>query len=400
MALTLAHADAALKEFYLPAVREQLNNTNRVLAQLERNSKDIEGRRAVLSLHVSRNAGVGSRGEGGTLPAAGRQGYREERVGLRFHYGRIQLNGPVIRAMKSDKGSFVRAVSSETNGTVTDLRKQVNRQCFNDANQTIAQCGTTTSSTTVNLAAATSDVQMRQLEVGLRIDIGTTANPTSVASNREITAVNATARTITISGAAVSTAATDFVTLQGSAGNELTGLRHIVNDTGVLFNVDPATVPVWRSVVNHNSGTNRTVTEGLLSRVVDDVDNAGASGAPNFAVASHGVVRNYAAQLQSIKRNVNTLEFKGGFKALEIVMPQASIGLLADRDCPANQMFMLDTNRLFIYQASDWEWMQEDGAVLSRVPGVDAYEATLFWYSELTTDARNAHGVLRDLSES
>lgn len=399
MSLTLAHADKALKEFYLPAVRQQLNDTNRLLAQLEKNSKDVEGRRAVLSLHVSRNSGVGSRAEGGTLPTAGRQGYVEERVGLKYHYGRIQINGPVIRAMKSDKGSFVRAVSSETKGVIKDLRRQINRQCYNDANQTIAQCGTTTASATVVLASATTEVQLRQLEIGMKIDLGTTADPDSVASNREITAVDTTAKTVTISGAAVTTDATTFITLHGSAGNELTGLRQIVNNTGTLFNVDPTTTPVWKATVNHNSGTNRTATEVLLEKVIDDVDIV-SDTAPNFGIASHGVVRNYAAQLQSIKRNVNSIEFKGGFKGVEIVMPQTTVGLLSDRDCPSNHLFLLSTEHLCIHESSDWEFMQEDGAVLNRVSGVDAYEATLFWYSELTTDQRNAHALVKDLSES
>jgi hypothetical protein len=396
MSLTLAHADAALKEFYLPVVRKQLNDTNVIIAQLERNSKDVEGRRAVLSLHVSRNAGVGSRAEGGTLPTAGRQGYREERVPVKYHYGRIQINGPVIRAMKSDRGSFVRAVQSETKGVINDLRRQINRQCFNDANQAIAQCATSTTTTTINLTASTA-VQRRQLEVGMLIDIGTVANPTAVASAREVLSVGSS--TVVISGGNVTTAATDYIFLAGSAGHELTGLRQIVDSSGTLFNVNPATVPVWVSHVSANSGTPRTVTEVLLEQVIDEVDIVGGK-APNFAVASHGVVRNYVAQLQTTKRHTNTVDFKGGFKGVEIVMPQTTVGLVSDRDCPNNTLFFLNTEHLCIHEMSDWEFMQEDGAVLSRVSNQDAYEATLFWYAELTTDKRNAHAVVRDLSES
>jgi hypothetical protein len=72
---TFTTADSALKEDYQPVIREQLNNANVLLAQIEKNTKDVEGRRAVLSLHITRNSGVGSRAEGGTLPSAGSQGY-------------------------------------------------------------------------------------------------------------------------------------------------------------------------------------------------------------------------------------------------------------------------------------------------------------------------------------
>src|SRR5215216_852393 len=104
--------DAVLKEFYLPKVREVLNNTMFMLSVVQTNSTDIEGRRAILSVRTSRNSGVGSRSEMGTLPVAGNQGYSEERVPLKYHYGRILISGPVMRSTSSDRGSFTRALTS------------------------------------------------------------------------------------------------------------------------------------------------------------------------------------------------------------------------------------------------------------------------------------------------
>ena len=125
MALTPTTADAVLKEDYQPVVREQLNQGIAFLQQIEKNDKDFEGRRAVLALHVSRNSGVGARAAGGTLPTAGQQGYAEQRVPVYRNYGRGQIDGGVIKQMRSDKGSFVRAVESETRGIVNDLKRSV-----------------------------------------------------------------------------------------------------------------------------------------------------------------------------------------------------------------------------------------------------------------------------------
>src|SRR5581483_11617010 len=130
-----------------------LNNTILLLSLIEKNSTDIEGRRAVLSLHVQRNSGVGARAEGGTLPTAGNQTYAQERVPLRFNYARITLTGPIMRAMKSDKGSFVRALESETKGATNDLKRDFNRQLWGTSDGVIIATSTTTSSTTVNLAS-------------------------------------------------------------------------------------------------------------------------------------------------------------------------------------------------------------------------------------------------------
>lgn len=403
MSLTLATADAALKEDYQPSIREQLNSACVILEQIERNSKDVEGRRAVLSLHVRRNSGVGARAEGGTLPTAGRQGYAEERVLLRYNYGRIALTGPVIRAMRSDKGSFVRAVDSETKGVVRDLKRNVNRQVFGTSDGVIVRVGAGSTTTVVNFAADATEAQKRQIEVGAVIDIGTASPFTSVGTGREVTAVTDTNFTVT-PAFGIAPAAGDSVVTSGSGGSggaqrELTGLQTIVAASGTLFNVDPTTTPVWASTVLGNGGTPRPLTENLLSKALHKNQIAGGSDIELF-VTSDGAERAYAAQLQAEKRFPNTLDLKGGYKAISISAGGKEVGLLWDRDAPNGRVFGLALSHLTQHESSDWEWMDEDGSVLSRVSGVDAYEATLFKYHELTTDKRNAHTLITDVIEA
>lgn len=420
MSLTLSTADAALKEFYLPAMREQLNQTNALLMQVEKNSTDIEGRRAVLSLHVSRNSSVGARAEGGDLPGTtlgiGNQGYAEERVPLKYNYGRIQLSGPVIRAMRSDRGSFVRAMESETRGVTNDLKRDVNRQLWNDGSGIIVGFATGGPSNTIVLDTATSSYpstrpRQRQLEVGMLIDIGTVADIDAISGGttpRTITAVSFSTLpgSITVDGAAVSTVAgTHFayraeIVADGAAGGvELTGVSAIVAASGTLFNVNPSSFPSWVSFVDSNSGTNRSVSENLFASVMHNVEIAG--GQPgNQWWSSDGVHRAFANLLTAQKRFTNTVEVKGGFKGLDVTAGGGSVPLLWERDAPANTAFLLNTEHLTQFEMSDWEYMDDDGAVLSRRDNKDAYEATLYKYHELTTDKRNAHGRLSDLTEA
>lgn len=404
MSLSRSTADAALKEDYQPAIREQLANINVILSQVEENDKDTDGRRAVLSLHVSRNQGVGARAENGTLPVAGHQGYREERVGLHHNYGRIQVSGPVIKAMKSDSGSFTRAVDSEVKGVVNDLKRDVNRQVFGTSNGVIATTGTTVTDTTIVLAAGTSLTQMRQFEVGMRVDIGTVASPTTVASDVVIEAVDRDNATIDISGSNVSTTdGTHFVFRAGAGGaganqQEITGLRTIVNNSGTLFNVDPTSAPVWASYVDSNSGVLRSPSDTLFEKVIDEVSIESGS-VPDLLVSTAGVSRAFANTLKDQKRFTNTVDLKGGFKALSVSTGTGDLKFTWDRDCPAHTAFALSTSNLIHFVSSDWEWMDDDGAVLNRVPNTDAYEATLYKYHELATDQRNAHGRIDDLSE-
>lgn len=401
MALNLTTADAALKEDYQTSIREQVNQKFMFLEQIEKNSDDIEGRRAILSLHVTRNSGVGARAEGGTLPTAGEQGYTEERVPLRYNYGRIKLSGPVIAAMKSDKGSFTRAVDSESKGIVKDLRRDVNRQLFGTSNGVIATCGTTNTSVTVQLLAATSLVQMRQFEVGMVVDIGTVASPTTVASARTITAVDRTNKTITVNGATLSTTSgTHFVFRTGSGGDgsaqkELTGMQTIVAGSGTVFNVNPATVPSWVSYVAASVGS---ISDVKFESMIDNVSIEGGE-VPNLIITTDGVRRAYSATLTSQKRFADSLELKGGFKALSVSAGGEPVALTWDRDCPAQTAFVVNTSHFMQFQMSDWNFADDDGAVLSRVSGEDAFEAYLRKYHELATDKRNAHGIMTGITE-
>src|ERR1700746_2891792 len=168
MALTFTTADSALKEFYLPAVREQLNNTNLLLSQIEKDTTNIEGRRAVLSLHVSRNSSVGARTEGAALPGTvssgstsiGNEGYAEERIPIKHVYGRIQISGPIMRAMRSDRGSFIRALDSQMKGVTQSLKKDVNRQLWNG--QTGAIVGFTSGGPTNTLTLSATATRVNQ----------------------------------------------------------------------------------------------------------------------------------------------------------------------------------------------------------------------------------------------
>lgn len=395
-------ADKALKEFYEPALVEELNQDNVLLTHIETTDEDVQGREVVLSLHVARNSGVGARKAGDNLPTAGAQGYIDERVKTKRNYGRIQIDGELIRSMKSDRGSFTRAVDSESRGVVEDLKRDVNRQLWGTADGVIATTGTTTTANLVVLASTTPVSAMRFFEVGMVIDIGVVATPTSIASARMITAVDVDNKTITIDGATVSTVNNTSKIFRSGAGGattaqrEVTGLQSIVDSTGTLFNVNPSTYPVWASYEESSGGN---ATELKFQKAMDRTRiNSGQD--ISMILTTDGVFRNYFAQLQASKRFTNTQTLAGGFEALTVSSGRGAVPLSWDRDCPDGVAIGLSLKNLKQYQKSDWEFMQEDGAVLSRVSGQDAYEATLFKYHELATNRRNAFFKLTGITES
>jgi hypothetical protein len=118
------------------------------------------------------------------------------------------------------------------------------------------------------------------------------------------------------------------------------------------------------------------------------------------------VQRAYATLLTSLKRFNDPIDLHGGFKALDLSNTNQgntgsnTVAMVWDKDCPSSTAFGLTTRRIQWYKMSDWEFMEEDGSVLNRVPNQDAYEGTLFLYAELATDGRNAHAKLGSLTEA
>ena len=397
MGSTLSTFDAILKTQYLGPIREQLNSSSVLYSRLEKNEDSVVGKNFTIPLHYGRNEGVGARAEGGTLPAAGNQAYKECIVPMRYQYGRIQITGPTIKAARSNEGAFLRAVDSEMRGLERDMKSSMNRQAFGDGTgllATVAASGSGTSTVVVDSTA--------KLRVGMPIDIIVKTTGAATAGLAGTTVASITdATTFTISGTlAGSPAGTYGVYIAGSRNNEMMGLSGIVSATATLQSLDVANYPWWKATVLANGGTNRAISDTLLQTAIDTLES-NSSGMCTAMYTSFGVRRAYQALLTATKQLVNTQKLQGGYEAINYLGgSHGVIPMIADKDAPANKIFIVDEDELAIYRLADFDWMQEDGSILSRVSGVDAYEAVLYVYQELGTSMRNAHVLLSDITEA
>lgn len=394
MPANLASFDPILKTQYLGPIREQLNNAAELMKRIGEDYDSVVGKNFTIPMHVGRNEGVGARAEGASLMAAGQQGYKESIVPMRYLYGRIQLTGQTIKAARNDQGAFVRAVDSEIKGVTRDLKQQINRMLSGNGTGILTMCGVTSASTTVVVAST------YHLRPGMTIDVLTASNGTVVAAGRTVVSIT-NATSFVISGAAITTAATDAIYIAGSRNIEMMGIQGIVSDAditggyGALQGLAVASFPWFKATRLHNSGSNRAISDSLLQRLVDDVEQAG-SGAISGLYTSYGVRRAYQALLTAQKQIVNKMELAGGYSTISF----NDIPIIVDKFMPTNKVFGLDESQLKVLKLADFDWMDMDGAVLSRVSGMDAYEAILYCYAELATYARNAHGVLEDITEA
>lgn len=399
MGATLTTVDAILKEVYEPGVNEQLNNDVVTLRRVERSSEgvtsEVGGKYVAFPIHTKRNSGVGARLEGDDLPTAGNQAYAGARVSLKYQYGRLQLTGQTIELADKEFQAFASAMQQEINGLQSDLAVDLNRQVYGNGTGAIQQITGSTPAWTI--------ANDNGLQVGMLVDLGTFSGDTftRVVTNETITAVTATTVTFAVTGTG-SIAANQYI-VRANAGSrsgtlrEWNGLARMVAATGSIYNIDPSTEPIWAATVDANGGTPRALTESLMITNTDAVRKLGSKVSVIFC--NLGVRRAYFNLLVAARNFTNTKEFAGGFSGLTFTTDQGEIPVVVDVNAPPKTMYGLTEKEIKVYRANDWSFMDRDGSKWSRVASKDAYEATLYQYSELGTHRRNAHFKIADITE-
>lgn len=396
MAQNLTNFDDILKNDYLQPIREQVYNSFVLLKRLEKNEEDVGGKKAIVPLHTTRNSGVGARADGGTLPTAGQQGYENAEYTCAYNYGRIEITGPTIKASRNNKYAFVRAVDSEVQGMTNDLKNDLNRQVHGDGTGVLALVNGDPGTDT---ALTVDTPNAMYFHKGMYIDIvdpsSTTAGDARAAGAGLLVSAKASSTVLTMSAALdASIADNDKVCRKGSYLLEMMGLKGIVGTTGTIGGINRATAgnEYWKANASSNSGTLRKLTLDLMQEVWDLTEDEG--GDITLLLTSRPVRRKYLSLVRADGRFVNTLKLDGGFSALEY----NESALVVDKHCLPNRIYYLDESTIELYRMSDMDWMDEDGAILSRVSGKDAYEAVLFMYATLGCSACNKNGLLEDIA--
>ena len=418
---------------------------------IDTNEEDVSGKNATIECHYGRSTGTGARADGGSLPTATYQKYLTAVVPMKYMYGTIYVTGPTMAATRDERGAYAKVLDSEIRGIATDLKQEVNRMLWGCGWGMIARwrSGSTTALTLPKkyrgntaggdgFGTTFGAKYLTERNDGYIIEVaslsGTSATYTLGTVNLAVTAVTKGTDYDTIANADPgSPTEGDYFTRQSAMAvwlasnvsthrNEMMGLRGIVTDQNMeeimlydmtntpqlpgdglyvdgLQGLSSETYTWWQANCDiHASGRykgQRALTLNLMDRMFDTVEEkAGKDYGPDLILTTRALRREYTDLCRTDRRFVNTMTLDGGWKAIDY----NGIPLMVDNDAIDGEIYFLTTKDLQIYRMSDYDWMDKDGAILSRKSGVDAYEAVLFRYAELGCKRRNSHGVLCDLS--
>lgn len=401
MAATVSSVQAALKETWTEQrIAEQLYQDNPILDRAKKLKNTQMGEYALTPIHVGRNWGWSATSTSpSSLNDAGQQAYAQAQWSYTHQHQQIKIQGSAIDQTRGDALSVASVVDEEVSGAVNDLNRNLSRQIFGDGSGQIAQCGTTSSSTTVQLNATSgfNALERGWLDVGAVIDIGTSASPSSIAAGVSITAVDTANSTITISGSAVSTTSSHYVTLKGarsgSTSYEMNGLHNIVSASADLGGLTVAANPQWAASVD---STSQALTLALLYEQNSKV--AQKTGKPaDFVVTGLKQQRKAYALAQAQVRFASDSKLTvGSVEGVDI----NGVKLYAVPDCKNEDIFFLTIGDVLSVSAGDPYWQDKvtGGQILEWSQGTDSYVGKLTVRIQLGCRRRNSHAKLSGLT--
>jgi len=384
--LNMASASEALKLFYLPGLQYQLNTANPILSVIERDSTSVVGSEIRMALRYGRNGGVGNRADDGILPSPNSRKTKQAKWDTKNIFARIQVSDKTMKASRSKDGAFISLLEADLEDAQADAKDNMARQCFGDGTGTLTVCkanGTATNTILVN--------DVLYLAEGMIVDFTTSGGVVNT-SAREILSVDDVANSITISGSAITTGATDLVVVSGSYGLELTGMKAVFTPDNTLYGINRANNKWFNPQIQSAVGS---ISEVAIQKQIDETERK-AGGKTNFLMSSYGVRRAYQNLMLAQKRITDVMKLEGGYEAISY----NGIPFVVDKYCPSGSLYGLDLTTWKLYHIEDWSWLDSDGSVLNRVSNQAVWEATLVRYSDIGCSKPKGNFQMTGITES
>lgn len=430
---TITTLDRILKEYY-PAqgIVNQLNIETFLLDKVEKAKRyqNVGGRYLYKPARFGLSGGVGARAENIALPSPGTQLFDDIQIAVRFHYGVIQVTGPVMAVSKTDKQAFAEALSLTMDGMYDEFRLVASIYAYGPGSGIVGVVSSVASNV-ITLADNIHPINWFYEGEKLTVyDSDEVTKDAGAADPITVTAVDLDARTVTVDNA-TSIDATDRLVINGSLNSVPEGLLSAVDDgtyKDVYFGISRSVRARWKSVVDatatpvkYGSTTRRAITGDLLQKSLDKQRlRAGAARPIDQIISSLGVRRMFWNSMSPDRRFDSTV-YDGGWEQLKFSNGDKTIPWFSDEFAPRYTLFGLhmgtapaargkksdkvqDEEVLALYEALPPDWDTSTGGELKQVYSgaafIDAVGAFMKWYYNWGTCRPNLFLRMDDLSET
>lgn len=324
-------------------------------------------------------------------------------------YARILLDREAMIASKGEQAAFEEVTKRQVRKGVESFVRNLSRQLFAYENGKLFE-GDNSTNVTGNGSTGTPYLVTALASTWVKgfVEKKDYVNVGSETTQLEVTAVNYTTRVVSLVGTSATLAAAAGgpsatnakVYMQKSKDNDIQSILAACKQTSsTLYGITIG--PRWQAAQIDASAAG--ITTDLINQLVTEVEfQAGAS--PKILVTSYKQYRKVQNLLSDKLRymsvgNSNALfnNAKFNFQAIEWMSDSGPIPLVADRMCPDDHFFALNTDDIEFFTAEAPKWADEDGTVLLRSASADSYEARYVCYGELFIHP-HSQGVLYGLA--
>ena len=318
--------------------------------------------------------GVGS----GVLPTANPANAVKATITAKKVYAVTEIQREALKASASDEGAFVEAMKWNVQKTVEAWNRNASRIAFGDGSGALGSFSgnaTGTASAPVITVTAATWVEGHWEE-------GDYVNVNTLSSVFAVIAVNPSTKAVSLSRISGSDdltaigAGTHVVYMQNSKDNDPLGLKAVCDATsGTLYGVNVGRRWQATQIAAAGSGISADIMNELIIKVQYKCGKT-----PKKIITSYTQYRKILNFLEDHKvymvdPRASELKGKVSFKGIEYMSDAGPIGIFADRMCPDDRMYALNTDFITAHHRPDFGWFDDDGTVFLRKNNDDAYEA-------------------------
>ena len=371
-----------LRRVYMPNMRRQFNLKSIMLQTFGRTTKNVpEGEHLSVPLYGATGSGyVWS--DAGEFNDASVESVKRATFNYAYALDRIILTEDLMDRTASNKAAETSALDFHINALVSRNRHDLNFDLINgDGSGKLAGIASASSSTQFTVDS------VRGLRNNMRIDVLLTASgapSTGGVSNVKIT-FNRSTKVVTLQGGAtldntdLNANAANYSVFRAKSFNQAPfGLAAIINDANPTISGTPRYGGIdrsdddfdfYRAKVHDfaNSAPDFATMQEIIDAVSDNSD-----GSTNMILVGNKIWSHLVERLEGDKRyGGKQMRLNGWAQAVDF----AGIPIVKDKHCNDTDMWFLDTTMFSIHQRDEGRWMDDDGAILSRLENRAAYQA-------------------------
>ncbi len=387
--ITLTTAQNALKNVYLEAISNQLNEKiDPIFSMIKQSSDGVYGKNLIKMVPYGINGGLGAGTETGQLPDVGESKYVNFVSTLKNLYGKLEISDKAIRASVDDEGAFVNLLNAEMENLLQSSKFNLSRMFWGDGSGSLSVISAVD---TTNKAMTVANV-LTFME-GMVLDFykeGTLDADMTGITVLKVDRINNKVYLSDISSTFTTANSNKYLCyMQGSKDLELTGLGALFSNSPTIYGVTRADHASIMPFV-YTKQSNETFNDMFVQKMMDTVE-LNSNIQPNVVSCAGVTLYNIISTLTSYVKNLDITNVNGGFTSVSL----CGVPLLRNRFVSENKVFILNTDQFTLHQLCDWEWLtHSDGSILKQKEGYATYSATLVKYADLICNKPNAQGVV------